>query len=102
MLWKWWMTEIGFDWFGHGPAHEALTAYGILELRDISTVHNVKMEYITRAEQYLLSRRLGDGFYNISKRGIDQIGSAARQTQMAYITYALSTTQHKSVFEILV
>lgn len=62
------MTEIGFDWFGHGPAHEALTAYGILELRDISAVfdiqlsvmyqvHNVKMEYITRAEQYLLSRR---------------------------------------------
>ena len=45
---------------------------------------------------------VGDGFYNISKRGIDQIGSAARQTQMAYITYALSTTQHKSVFEILV
>lgn len=44
---------------------------------------------------------VGDGFYNISKRGIDQIGSAARQTQMAYITYALSTTQHKSVFEIL-
>ena len=31
----------GFEWFGADPGHEALTAYGLLEFRDMARVHDV-------------------------------------------------------------
>ena len=29
----------GFEWFGADPGHEALTAYGLMEFRDMAQVH---------------------------------------------------------------
>jgi hypothetical protein len=31
----------GFDWFGRPPANVTLTAYGLMEFRDMARVHDV-------------------------------------------------------------
>ena len=38
---KCWRYEIksgGFEWFGHPPAHEALTAFGLIEFHEMQKV----------------------------------------------------------------
>jgi hypothetical protein len=50
----------GFEWFGTADmAHEALTAYGLLQFKDMSRVHPVDPELIKRTQTFLLSRRDG-------------------------------------------
>ena len=40
----------GFSWFGNEPAHQILTAYGLLEFSDMAKVHDVDPALIARAE----------------------------------------------------
>ena len=36
----------GYEWFGGDPGHEALTAYGLMEFRDMAEVYDVDPEMI--------------------------------------------------------
>ncbi|TAG93635.1 MAG: hypothetical protein EAZ20_01495, partial [Bacteroidetes bacterium] len=48
----------GFDWFGQAPAHEALTAFGLVEFLDMKKVYkDVDDKMIERTKKWLLSRR---------------------------------------------
>jgi A-macroglobulin TED domain/Alpha-2-macroglobulin family/MG2 domain/A-macroglobulin receptor binding domain/Macroglobulin domain MG3/Alpha-2-macroglobulin bait region domain len=51
----------GFDWYGRPPANVVLTAYGLMEFRDMARVHEVDPRLIERTRQWLLSRRSQDG-----------------------------------------
>ena len=53
----------GFSWFGDAPANKLLTAYGLMEFHDMSAVHNVDPDIITRTQQWLLSQADADGVY---------------------------------------
>ncbi len=53
----------GFSWFGDAPANKLLTAYGLMEFHDMSAVHNVDPDVITRTQQWLLSQADADGVY---------------------------------------
>ena len=47
----------GYEWFGgQAPPHEALTAYGLLQFKDMSQVSAVDQEMVRRTRNYLLSR----------------------------------------------
>lgn len=82
--------EDGFEWFGHTPPHEALTAYGLLEFTEMKAVYSgVDEKMLNRTVNYLLSRKNGDGFRQ-NEGKYDHFGAATKDVTDAYIVYALS------------
>lgn len=80
----------GFDWFGHPPADEKVTAYGILEFSDMAKVHEVDPDVIGRATEWLLSKQNLDGSWGDSdRRGIDD-SDRVKTADTAYIAWALA------------
>lgn len=82
----------GFEWFGHPPAHEGLTAYGLLEFNEMKKVYPyVDETMLNRTRQWLLDRRTGKGGF---KQGTGKYGfsGASEAVTNAYIVYALSET----------
>ncbi|MEM1295211.1 MAG: alpha-2-macroglobulin family protein [Verrucomicrobiota bacterium] len=51
----------GFDWFGNPPAHNILTAYGLMEFVDMAKVYEVDPSVIERTKRWLLKGRKSDG-----------------------------------------
>lgn len=80
----------GFDWFGEPPAEEKLTAYGLMELVDMSKVHDVDQAVIDRAGRWLLSRQYTDGSWNSSSRRAASDNGKKQIADTAYITWALT------------
>jgi hypothetical protein len=81
----------GFEWFGHAPAHEALTAYGLLEFNDMKDVHGgVSEAMIARTAAWLADRRDGRGGFRRDAKALDSFGRAAPGVTDAYITYSLA------------
>ncbi|MFH0945133.1 MAG: alpha-2-macroglobulin family protein [Planctomycetota bacterium] len=85
-------SERGYEWFGADPGHEALTAYGLLEFHDMSTVYNVDREMLERTRQWILGRRDGKGGFGRNERALDSFGAAPQAVTDAYVTYALLST----------
>jgi len=79
----------GYEWFGHDPGHEALTAYGLLQFTDMAKVYDVDAGMVERTQQWLLARRDGKG--NYPHQGQDHHGFGGRSLVLtnAYVTYAL-------------
>ncbi len=83
-------TKHGFEWFGGADQqHEALTAYGLLQFKDMARVHAVDAAMIKRTQTYLLSRRDGQGGFKRNARALDSFGGAPKHTTDAYIVWAL-------------
>jgi len=84
----------GFEWFGTPPAHRALTAYGLLEFYDMSKVHDIDDDILTRTQSWLTGLMNADGSYDFDAGGIHEgatnnfTNSVLRNT--AYISYALA------------
>lgn len=82
--------EKGYEWFGREPAHEALSAYGLMEFADMKRIgYAVDPELIPDVVAWLKSRRDGDGGYERSSQALDSFGRANPEVTNAYITYAL-------------
>jgi hypothetical protein len=83
----------GFSWFGNEPAHQILTAYGLLEFSDMARVHEVDPALIQRTQRWLAGRQQPDGTWQVSESGIAE-GIIDRQTgalrTTAYIAWALA------------
>jgi hypothetical protein len=81
----------GYEWFGGAaPAHEALTAYGLLEFRDMAKVHSVDAAMVERTRRYLLARRDGKGGFLRNPQALDSFGRAPEHITNAYIVWALT------------
>jgi hypothetical protein len=81
----------GYEWFGGtAPAHEALTAYGLMEFRDMARVQDVDPKMLKRTQDYLLSRRDGQGGFQRNPRALDTFGRAPDDVTNAYIVWALT------------
>ncbi len=80
----------GFDWYGRSPAHVALTAYGLVQFHDMSSVYDVDADLVRRTSQWLLSKRDGDGGFDHTHRGYG-FGAAPDAVLDAYVTWALVT-----------
>ena len=83
----------GFSWFGNEPAHQILTAYGLLEFSDMARVHDVDPNVIARTQQWLAGKQGADGSWEEKGQGIAE-GIINRQTgalrATAYIAWALA------------
>jgi hypothetical protein len=82
--------EKGYEWFGHTPGHEALTAYGLMEFADMAKVYDVDRKMVERTADWLMSRRDGQGGFARSQQALDSFGRASPTTTNAYILWALS------------
>jgi hypothetical protein len=81
----------GYEWFGGtAPPHEALTAYGLMEFRDMAQVHEVDPAMLKRTQQYLLGQRDGNGGFKRNPRALDTFGRAPEHITNAYIVWALT------------
>jgi hypothetical protein len=92
--------ENGYEWFGAAPAHEALTAYGLMEFEDMKGVYNgVDQGMIDRTAKLLLDKRDGNGGFKKNPRALDSFGGADEDITNAYIVYALTEAGHKADIE---
>ncbi|HEY0992344.1 MAG TPA: alpha-2-macroglobulin family protein, partial [Kofleriaceae bacterium] len=81
----------GYEWFGSNPGHEALTAYGLMEFRDMAKVYgDVDRAMIDRTRDWLRGRRDGKGGFQRNPQQLDSFGGASPEVTDAYIAYALS------------
>jgi hypothetical protein len=87
----------GFEWFGADPGHEALTAYGLLEFRDMAKVHDVDRALLDRTANWLLARRDGSGGFQRNTKKLDGFGSAPDAITNAYIVWALTESGQEGI-----
>ncbi|HEY0990916.1 MAG TPA: alpha-2-macroglobulin family protein, partial [Kofleriaceae bacterium] len=80
----------GYEWFGHSPGHEALTAYGLMEFADMAKVYDVDRKMVERTADWLMSRRDQQGGFQRSAQALDSFGRAGPATTNAYIMWALA------------
>jgi A-macroglobulin complement component/MG2 domain-containing protein/alpha-2-macroglobulin family protein len=81
----------GYEWFGQAPAHEALTAYGLLEFADLRRVYGgVDDQMLARTAAWIKSRRNGQGGFQRDPKALDSFGGAKSEVTDAYIVYSLT------------
>ena len=91
--------EKGYEWFGGSPAHEALTAYGLLQFNDMRRVRPaaVSAQMVDRTHEWLMKRRDGKGGFLKSAQALDQFGRADDDVTNAYIVYSLVEAGYRDV-----
>jgi hypothetical protein len=80
----------GFDWFGRPPANRTLTAYGLMEFKDMARVHDVDPALIERTRRWLLAARKRDGSWDPEGHGLHEDvtrGADAEQARLATTAY---------------
>jgi uncharacterized protein YfaS (alpha-2-macroglobulin family) len=86
----------GFSWFGSAPANKILTAYGLMEFNDMSHVHDVDPNLISRTQQWLAGQQQPDGGWKPDASFINE-GATNRYNSdvlriTAYIAWSLQNT----------
>jgi len=83
----------GFSWFGTAPANKILTAFGLMEFKDMSKVHDVDAVLIARTLRWLEKQQLPDGSWKPDEEYLHAESWARLQNSnlpvTAYITWAL-------------
>jgi uncharacterized protein YfaS (alpha-2-macroglobulin family) len=84
----------GFSLFGEAPPDRMLTAYGLMEFRDMSRVHPVDQAMLDRAARWLLSEQRSDGSWDndqglVHEQSWSKLGNE-RLPVTAYVVWALT------------
>ncbi len=83
-------SDNGYEWFGADPAHESLTAYGLLQFTDMLEVGDfVDAQMVEETKEYLMSRRNSNGGFDLNEKSLDTFGGAPEEVNYAYIVWAL-------------
>ncbi len=83
-------SKNGFEWYGHTPPHEVLSAYGLMEFTEMKEIYDgVSEPMIQRTIRYLMSRKNGKGGFN-QNRGKYGFSAGPENVNNAYIVYAIS------------
>jgi A-macroglobulin complement component/alpha-2-macroglobulin family protein/MG2 domain-containing protein len=80
----------GYEWFGGDPGHEALTAMGLMQFRDMSQVCAVDTTMMQRTRKWLLAKRDDKGGFKRNPRALDSFGRASAEITNAYILMAIT------------
>lgn len=79
----------GFEWFGGDPGHVALTAYGLMQFRDMAKVWGgVDATMMAETQAWILGKRDGQGGFSRDREG-HSFGQAPAPVVSAYVTWAL-------------
>lgn len=90
--------ERGYEWFGANPAHEGLTAYGIMEFVDMKNAGaDIDQSMLDRTAEWLLKRKDGKGGFLREKHAYHDFGSISDDVLNAYIVYALAEAGYSDI-----
>jgi len=90
--------EKGYEWFGASPAHEGLTAYGIMEFVDMQKAGGeVDEKMVERTATWLLSKKDGKGGFARKTYAAHNFGMISDEIMNAYIVYALAEAGYKDL-----
>ncbi|MDI1355564.1 MAG: alpha-2-macroglobulin family protein [bacterium] len=93
----------GYEWFGSVPAHEGLTAYGIMEFVDMQKAgQQIDQKMLDRTALWLLSHKDGKGGFERERRALHDFGRISDEVLNGYIVYAMAEagyTDLKKEFE---
>ena len=82
--------EKGYHWFGESPANEALTAYGLMQFKEMQEVGDfVDSGMVEETKKFLMNRRTLSGRFKLSDESLDSFGGAPEDVTAAYIVWAL-------------
>ena len=88
----------GYEWFGASPAHEGLTAYGIMEFVDMKNAGQaVDQQMLDRTARWLLSHKDGKGGFEREQRALHDFGRISDDVMNAYIVYALAEAGYNEI-----
>jgi alpha-2-macroglobulin-like protein len=81
----------GYEWFGADPAHEGLTAYGLMEFADMKKAgQNVDEKMLERTAKWLLGQKDGKGGFKREQHAYHDFGRISEEILNGYIVYALA------------
>jgi len=80
----------GFSLFGSHPAETLLTAYGLMQLKDLYNVYTIDGNVLYRMLEFLFEHQNWDGSFEITGRDVNRICDSQSLAFNAYITWALS------------
>jgi uncharacterized protein YfaS (alpha-2-macroglobulin family) len=90
----------GFSWFGDPPGNKLLTAFGLMEFKDMSNVHEVDPALITRTQDWLAKQQQKDGSWVPDASYLHAESWARLQNSnllvTAYITWVLLDTKYEN------
>ncbi len=90
--------ERGYEWFGANPAHEGLTAYGIMEFVDMKNAGaDIDQKMLDRTAEWLMKRKDGKGGFAREKHAYHDFGSISDDVLNAYIVYALADAGYTDI-----
>ena len=90
--------ENGYEWFGESPAHESLSAYGLMQFTEMTKVTSfVDSTMVSNLKKWILSRKNGKGSFLKSDRALDSFGRAPDNITAAYIVWALTSAGETNV-----
>ncbi len=88
----------GYEWFGASPAHEGLTAYGIMEFTDMKNAGaDVDQKMLNRTSEWLMSHKDGKGGFQREGHAYHDFGRISDDILNAYTVYALAEAGHTDV-----
>ncbi len=81
----------GYEWFGASPAHQGLTALGIMEFVDMKKAGgDVDQKMIDRTADWILSQKDEKGGFKRNTQAYHDFGRISDDVMNAYIVYAMS------------
>lgn len=82
--------EGGYSLYGRSPAETVLTAYGLMEIKDLSKVYDVDNNVIEKMTKFLYGKQNSNGTFKITGSHLGGANSRNELSLNAYITWALS------------
>ncbi|MFL5764056.1 MAG: MG2 domain-containing protein [Bacteroidia bacterium] len=90
--------EKGYEWFGATPAHEGLTAYGIMEFVDMKKAGaDVDQKMVDRTAEWLMSHKDGKGGFQREAHAYHDFGRISDEILNAYTVYALAEAGYTDI-----
>lgn len=80
----------GYSLYGSSPAEPVITAFGLMEMKDISKVYPVDEKVIENMAEYLFDVQKTNGSFDYNSTYIGSASSTDDLAMNAYITWALS------------
>lgn len=80
----------GYSLYGHSPAETVLTAYGLMEIKDLSEIYSVDDNVISNMEEFLFKKQNSNGTFKITGSHLGGASSSNTLALNAYITWAIS------------
>ncbi|MGZ3942441.1 MAG: alpha-2-macroglobulin family protein [Bacteroidia bacterium] len=91
-------SDKGYEWFGANPAHEGLTAYGIMEFMDMKKAgQSIDQKMLDRTAQWLLKHKDGNGGFKRETHAYHDFGRISSEILNAYIVYALAEAGYTDI-----